>query len=46
MLLPEPLMLNQMERNCVRVDRGAPIGNGGIWLDGNTIATEATDVSL
>ena len=38
------LMLDQMERNPVRVGRGAPIGTDGIWLDGNTVATEATDV--
>ena len=37
-------MLDQMERNPVRVGHGAPIGTDGIWLDGNTIATEATDV--
>jgi hypothetical protein len=37
-------MLDQMERNRVRVGRGAPIGTDGIWLDGNTVATEATDV--
>ena len=37
-------MLDQMERNTVRVGRGAPIGTDGIWLDGNTVATEATDV--
>jgi len=39
-------MLDQMERNNVPVGRGAPIGPDGIWLDGNTIATEATDVML
>ena len=39
-------MLNQMERNIIRVSRGAPIGTNGIWLDGNTVATEATDVLL
>jgi len=38
------LMLDQMERNTVRVGSGAPIGTDGIWLDGNTVATEATDV--
>ena len=37
-------MLDQMERNTVRVGRGAPIGTDGIWLDGNTVAIEATDV--
>ena len=37
-------MLDQMERNRVRVGRGAPIGTDGVWLDGNTVATEATDV--
>ena len=37
-------MLDQMERNPVRVGHGAPIGTDGIWLDGNTVATEATDV--
>jgi len=39
-------MLAQMERNNVWVGRGAPIGTDGIWLDGNTVATEATDVVL
>jgi len=38
------LMLDQMERNTVRVGRDAPVGTDGIWLDGNTLATEATDV--
>jgi len=38
------LMLDQMERNCVRVSHGAPIGTDGIWLDGNVVETEATDV--
>jgi hypothetical protein len=37
-------MLDQMERNPVRVGRGAPIGTDSIWLDGNTVATEATDI--
>ena len=37
-------MLDQMERNRVRVGRGAPIGTDGVWLDGNTVATEATNV--
>ena len=37
-------MLDQMERNPVCVGHGAPIGTDGIWLDGNTVATEATDV--
>jgi hypothetical protein len=37
-------MLDQMERNRVRVGRGAPIGTDGVWLDGNTVAHEATDV--
>ena len=36
------MMLDQMERNTVRVGRGAPIGTDGIWLDGNTVATEPT----
>jgi hypothetical protein len=40
------LMLELMERNCVRVGCGALIGTDGIWLDGNTVATEATDVML
>ena len=40
------LMLELMERNCVRVGRGAPIGTDGIWLDGNTVATEATNVMI
>ncbi len=39
-------ILDQMERNRVRVGRGAPIGTDGIWLDGNTVATEATDIML
>jgi hypothetical protein len=26
------------------VGRGAPIGTDGIWLDGSTVATEATDI--
>ena len=39
-------MLDQMERNSVWVGSGAPIGTDGIWLDGNTVATEATDVML
>ncbi len=38
------LMLDQMERNFVRIGRGSPIGTDGIWLDGNTVSTEATDV--
>ena len=37
-------MLDQMERNQVRVGRGAPIGSDGVWLDGNTVAHEATDM--
>ena len=36
------MMLDQMERNAVRVGRGAPIGMDGIWLDGHTVATEPT----
>ena len=40
-------MLDQMERNNnVRVGRGAPIETDGIWLDGDMVATEATDVML
>ena len=39
-------MLDQMERNTVRVGRGAPIGTDGIWLDGSTVATEATDIMM
>ena len=39
-------MLDQMERNSVRVGSGAPIGTDGIWLDGTTVATEATDGML
>jgi len=39
-------MLDQMERNSVPVGRGAPIGTDGIWLDGSTVATEATDVMM
>jgi hypothetical protein len=37
-------MLDLMERNQVRVGRGAPIGLDGVWLDGNTVAPEATDL--
>jgi hypothetical protein len=37
-------MLDQMERNPVRFGRGAPIGTDGIWLDGNMVATEVTDI--
>ena len=37
-------MLDLMERNQVRVGRGAPIGSDGVWLDGNTVAPEATDL--
>jgi hypothetical protein len=37
-------MLDLMERNQVRVGRGAPIGSDGVWLDGNTTAYEATDM--
>jgi hypothetical protein len=37
-------MLDLMERNQVRVGRGAPIGSDGVWLDGNTVAHEATDM--
>ena len=37
-------MLDQMERNRVRVGRGVPIERDGVWLDGNTVATEATEV--
>jgi hypothetical protein len=39
-------MLDQMDRSCVQVGRGALMGNDGIWLDGDTIATEATDAAL
>ncbi len=39
-------MLDQMERSCVRVGRGAPMGNDGIWLDGETVLTEVTDKTL
>ncbi len=38
-------MLDQMERSCVRVGRGAPMGNDGIWLDGETVLTEVTDLT-
>jgi len=38
------LMLDQIERNTVCIGRGTPIGTYGIWLDGNTVKTEATDV--
>ena len=37
-------MLDQMERNHVRVGRGVPIERDGVCLDGNTVATEATEV--
>ena len=37
-------MLDQMDRNQVQVGRGAPIGLNGVWLDGNTVAHEATDM--
>jgi hypothetical protein len=37
-------MLDLMERNQVRVGRGTPIGSDGIWLDGNTTASEDTDM--
>ncbi len=30
----------------VRVGHGAPIGTDGIWLAGNTVVTETTDVML
>jgi hypothetical protein len=36
-------MLDQMERSCVRVGRGAPIGNDGIWLDGDTFLDTVTN---
>ena len=39
-------MLDQMEKTRVRVGHGAPIGTDGIWLDGSTDATEATDVMI
>jgi hypothetical protein len=37
-------MLDRMERNRFRVGRGAPIGTDGVWLDGNKVETEATEV--
>jgi hypothetical protein len=30
-------LLDQMVRNSVRVGRGYPIGDDGLWLDGNTV---------
>jgi hypothetical protein len=39
-------MLDQMERSCARVGHGAPMGNDGIWLDGETVSTEVTDLTL
>jgi len=36
------LLLNLMERHNVRVGRGGPLENDGIWLSGNT----ATDHDL
>ena len=36
-------LLDQMERTNVRVGRGLPIGDDGIWLDGHT--TMSTDTS-
>jgi hypothetical protein len=30
-------LLDQMVRNSVRVGRGYPIGDNGLWLDGNTV---------
>jgi hypothetical protein len=35
-----------MERNTVRVGRGLPIGNEGIWLDGHTTNSHVTDFAL
>jgi hypothetical protein len=39
-----------MERSCVQVGRGAPMGNDGIWLDGDTVldavSTEVTELTL
>ncbi len=43
---PNNFMLDQMERSFVRVGRGAPMGNDGIWLDRDTVATEVTDATL
>ncbi len=39
-------MLDQMERSCVQVGRGAAMGNDGIWLDRATVLTEVTDFTL
>jgi hypothetical protein len=39
-------MLDQMERSCVQVGRGAPMGNDDIWLDGATVSNEVTDLTL
>jgi hypothetical protein len=39
-------MLDQIERSRVRVGRGAPMGNDGIWLDRETVLTEVTDKTL
>ncbi len=30
-------LLDQMVRNSMRVGRGYPIGDDGLWLDGNTV---------
>ncbi len=39
-------MLDQMERSCVQVGRGAPMGNDGILLVGDTVTTDVTDATL
>ena len=39
-------MLDQMERSRVWVGCGAPMGNDGIWLDGETVLTEVTDLTI
>ncbi len=39
-------LLDQMERNTVRVGRGLPIGDDGIWLDGHTTNPDVTDSAL
>ena len=31
------ILLDQMVRNNVRVGRGYPIGDDGLWLDGHTV---------
>ncbi len=39
-------MLDQIKRSRVRVGRGSPMGNDGIWLGRETVLTEVTDLTL